>query len=343
MAKRKTDCALNDIIGCYLKKTKCEKSLKLLKEKENNTKNDEIKMLEKFFQFLKEKETEKENAKNEDLGFEINFGAYQSDKKLPLPVTKRLYTHEDQKIESMIKERILKKKKAPKEFIKKIAKLGMRVEDADVLYETKIDWTAVYSDNKLYCTERACNFHTKIDNGVLTEHLINRHSYGEYPCNHADCKYVGYSKSNLNYHARMHSRKFEKEYWYKCPFPSCKSTFRFQFHVDIHKRIHENDSKVCSYCPFRYVEPSKYARHLRQHFGIKDFECDQCDASFFSQGDLNLHKHQHEGITFTCLICKNYETHTKNKVERHLRTKHADIVGKNFSWGMVEHHVKVIK
>ena len=68
MAKRKIDCTVNDIIGCYLKKTKCEKSLKLLKEKENNTKNDEIKMLEKFFQFLKEKETEKENAKNEDLG-----------------------------------------------------------------------------------------------------------------------------------------------------------------------------------------------------------------------------------------------------------------------------------
>ena len=40
------------------------------------------KMMEKFLKYLKEKEMEKENTRDDDLGFEINFGAYQPDKKV---------------------------------------------------------------------------------------------------------------------------------------------------------------------------------------------------------------------------------------------------------------------
>ena len=82
MAKRKIplDCSLNDIIGEHLKKAKCEKSLKLFEEKVDQTKRP--KMRKKFLNYLKEKEAEKENTKDDDLGFEINFGAYQQDKKV---------------------------------------------------------------------------------------------------------------------------------------------------------------------------------------------------------------------------------------------------------------------
>ena len=87
-----------------------------------------------------------------------------------------------------------KKKEIPKEFIKKILKLGLRVEDAAILYETKIDWTAVYSNNKIHCAEMGCDFHTNIDHDVLTNHMIDRHNYGEFPCTHSHCNFVGYSK-----------------------------------------------------------------------------------------------------------------------------------------------------
>ena len=82
MAKRKipADCQLNDIIGEHLKKSKCEKSLKLFEEKVGKTKR--AKMTKKFLIYLKEKEAEKENIRDENLGFEINFGAYQPDKKV---------------------------------------------------------------------------------------------------------------------------------------------------------------------------------------------------------------------------------------------------------------------
>ena len=87
-----------------------------------------------------------------------------------------------------------KKIDIPKDFIKKIKKLGMKEDDAEVLYKTKIDWTAVYSENKLYCPEVTCDYFTKIDNRQLTDHLTSVHQWGEYPCQYPNCSYTGVSK-----------------------------------------------------------------------------------------------------------------------------------------------------
>ena len=85
MAKRKipVDCSLNDIIGEHLNNTKCEKSLKIFELEVGPTKKP--KMMEKFLNYLKQKEAAKENTKDEDLGFEINFGAYQPAVKVSIP------------------------------------------------------------------------------------------------------------------------------------------------------------------------------------------------------------------------------------------------------------------
>ena len=87
MAKRKQDCSVNDLIIGYLKKTKCEKTLKLF-EKSNENLNHGI--CEKFMNYLKKKETEKENEKD-DLGFEINFGAFQSEGKVGFIPSKQIF------------------------------------------------------------------------------------------------------------------------------------------------------------------------------------------------------------------------------------------------------------
>ena len=99
----------------------------------------------------------------------------------------------------MIDGEIKKKTEVPKEFIKKIQRLGMKVEDADVLYESKIDWTAVYSNNKIYCTNRGCNFNTNIDLDDLSNHMTAQHNYGKYPCTDAHCNFVAYSQVSLTF------------------------------------------------------------------------------------------------------------------------------------------------
>ena len=86
MAKRKIDCTLDEIVAEYLKKEKCQKSLKLFQEKDGQARNDKVPVLEKFVNYLKEQEAEKENKCDDDLGFEINFGAFQPEKKVSLVI-----------------------------------------------------------------------------------------------------------------------------------------------------------------------------------------------------------------------------------------------------------------
>ena len=74
MAKRKIDSSLNDFVFEYLKKKKCERTLKLFERNNEGRKNENI--CENFMNYLKRKESEKDDE-NDDFGFEINLGAYQ--------------------------------------------------------------------------------------------------------------------------------------------------------------------------------------------------------------------------------------------------------------------------
>ena len=83
MTKRKIDSSLDDIVMEHFKKVKCEKTSKMFGI-ESSSESDYSKSLKKFIKFLKQKETEKRNRVEDDLGFEINFGAFQPEKKVSL-------------------------------------------------------------------------------------------------------------------------------------------------------------------------------------------------------------------------------------------------------------------
>ena len=76
MPKRKFDCSLDEIVIEYLKKVKCAKTIKLF-ETERSTGRDHSESLKKFIEFVAKSEKQKENRNDDDLGFEINFGAFQ--------------------------------------------------------------------------------------------------------------------------------------------------------------------------------------------------------------------------------------------------------------------------
>ena len=206
----------------------------------------------------------------------------------------------------------------------KIKKLGLKEEDSHILYQTKIDWTAVYSDNNIYCAEHKCDFFTKIDNEELTNHMITVHKYGEYNCENPPCNYVGHSQKNLNIHKVMHTTQPNKTHFHKCPI--CETSFRTQANLDSHLRIHNNDLDLCHYCPFCYEKSDNYKRHLKNHFGIKDFECDRCDKTFTTNSGLKQHHELHDGIIHCCLICNGYETRQKDTIQHHLKRKHSELL-----------------
>ena len=136
MAKRKIDCcSLNHFVVDYLKKRKFETTLKLF-NRDNEVMMEEN-LFKKFTNYLTKNKFDRDNP-NDELGFEINFGAYQSSEpRLKIiPETKRPKNGTDGKREKI---------EIPKKFMKKIRKLGLREDDADILYKSKIDWTSVYS------------------------------------------------------------------------------------------------------------------------------------------------------------------------------------------------------
>jgi len=81
MSKRKVESSLDDIVIGYLKKVKCEKTSKLFGI-ERSGESDHSKSLNDFIVFLKQKEMKKEYHVEDDLGFEINFGAFQPETKV---------------------------------------------------------------------------------------------------------------------------------------------------------------------------------------------------------------------------------------------------------------------
>ena len=76
MAKRKIECSLNDYINDFLKKRKYEKTSKFFENKNAGSKKANSEICARFKNYLMAKEIKKENE-IDDLGFEINFGAYK--------------------------------------------------------------------------------------------------------------------------------------------------------------------------------------------------------------------------------------------------------------------------
>ena len=209
-----------------------------------------------------------------------------------------------------------KKPVIPNDFIKTIKTLGLKEEDAEILFQTKINWTEVYSTNKIFCTEINCDYFTDLDEDLFS-HTRKVHNWGDYPCSVDHCSYVGYSKvrfqdilkrylnkinynfkTNLNYHNRMHIMCSDRRFPNKCPIPNCQSSFEYEKDLKRHIGIHNNDFDVCQYCPYRYNYAGNYIRHLRKHFRIKEFKCDQCEKEFSTVGDLNIHYAVHEGLIY---------------------------------------------
>jgi len=339
MAKRRKDCSLNDYVLDHLKKKKHEKTLKCFGERTRDSKGDYSQTCERFTNYLMEKEIEKENE-IDDLGFEINFEAYQTDIKLPKSSSRKSHGKE-RKTENVQIHQKETKMDIPKDFIKKIVKFGLKEEDAQILFESKINWTAVYFSAKLYCTEQTCDFFTKIDNEEMTKHMIKVHKYGEYACEDPYCNYVGFSKKNLNIHRRIHTRRAHQNFLHKCLKPNCVSSFPFAQLLDRHMRLHNNDLDMCQFCPYRYEKPSHYKSHLKKHFGTEDFACDHCDKKFPTITQLNHHHELHEGIIYCCKICDAYQGKQKSQIVYHLKQKHADVLKDQTSWKELEHFTQI--
>ena len=79
-----------DFVVEYLKKRKCERTLKLFEKNNEFTMKENV--CEKFMNYLKGREFEKV-TENDDFGFEINFEAYQQQIQVESRILFKRFAH----------------------------------------------------------------------------------------------------------------------------------------------------------------------------------------------------------------------------------------------------------
>ena len=70
--------------------------------------------------------------------------------------------------------------------------------------------------------------------------------------------------------------------------------------------------------------PPKQRTHQTRHTGVRKFECEHCNAKFFTKGDYERHARLHSGAAsqFSCSLCdaKSFTRHQalKDHMNKHL-------------------------
>ena len=211
-----------------------------------------------------------------------------------------------------------KKVKIPAEFINHIVSLGFNKEEAERLYDQKEYWLGINSGGKVLCTHRGCKFSTKVASDELFTHCRIEHQWGEYPCKEENCNYIGYSETTLKHHSsRFHAELCSFNNAYPCSKRNCRATFQSRSLQKVHENIHDNVLIKCVFCPFTCVEPSSLSKHYRVHFNVRNYQCNQCQMSFYTKAESNLHfRQKHSGETTKCPLC-DFES-TYQNVYNHL-------------------------
>merc|ERR1712096_412422 len=131
-----------------------------------------------------------------------------------------------------------------------------------------------------------------------------------------------------------HHNSFE----FKCNYAKCDSSFPRRKLLEIHLRIHRNETTGCSFCPYRTNWEGSLGIHYNSHMKIKSYECDKCPKYFGTQAQLNKHYQKHEELFYRCNICLDYKTDTKKNIVYHMQRHHADRV-ERFLWMDIKNYI----
>jgi len=232
----------------------------------------------------------------------------------------------DKKPRQKIKKEIEEKKTVviPEKFIKIAKKFGLPEENLQFFYENRKSFHLESMQKKnIHCVELTCKFTTKASPKCLVEHMISAHNYQDIPCDKTDCSYSAFSHSNMKHHqSKFHGHGMKNTDFgdLPCPVSSCKASFRFPSHLNLHVDVHENRVQSCSYCQYHNVTHFKVHDHLLIHFNVKNFACDVCPGKFTRKGELTQHILKvHTTDDFICRDC-GFVAKKHGRLQRHRST-----------------------
>ena len=129
----------------------------------------------------------------------------------------------------------------------------------------------------------------------------------EFPGEHINCDFVGYSEEELDRHRRRDHRSHFRYWCNKCHFVSVTSDQLCQHSAIQHSTAYlppaADAGQMCLVCHQNFPTWTLYFAHIRSHPQNK-YACDECPFVFSSPQHLNGHcQSAHDTRHFACPHC----------------------------------------
>ncbi|KAI5631842.1 prolyl oligopeptidase family domain-containing protein [Phthorimaea operculella] len=155
----------------------------------------------------------------------------------------------------------------------------------------------------------------------LKVHIKNMHIEGNFPCEH--CQKVFTSHLKLKNHVNTVHKMFNRFKCQKCP-ERFSDYFKRQRHM-VEKHGVAPLRYKCNVCDRTFPRRYTLSRHMRRdHLEMKDYQCDICPYTCFTNNELQVHMVKHNGDRiFECHICSKAYARKKTLTE-HMRIHNND-------------------
>ncbi|KAI5635009.1 zinc-finger associated domain (zf-AD) domain-containing protein [Phthorimaea operculella] len=155
----------------------------------------------------------------------------------------------------------------------------------------------------------------------LKVHIKNMHIEGNFPCEH--CQKVFTSHLKLKNHVNTVHKLFNRFKCQKCP-ERFSDYFKRQRHM-VEKHGVAPLRYKCNVCDRTFPRRYTLSRHMRRdHLEMKDYQCDICPYTCFTNNELQVHMVKHNGDRiFECHICSKAYARKKTLTE-HMRIHNND-------------------
>eukprot|EP00092_Neocalanus_flemingeri_P009882 GFUD01010651.1.p1 GENE.GFUD01010651.1~~GFUD01010651.1.p1 ORF type:complete len:755 (-),score=140.96 GFUD01010651.1:213-2477(-) len=229
----------------------------------------------------------------------------------------------------------------------KDVEVKLETKESDILNIETSDTAFSEIEDKMLCTSlfipcQFCEFKTKWSSNMI-KHIKSKH--GEVNVGFSvvkKCKYcpfVGSCRKELRLHKKIEHKEILKVF--NCNI--CTYTSNWEDSMKLHNKFHgvmkEYPGVECDHCDFIYKYNPLDQKGLRkckqtlnehmndEHAEVK-FKCDQCDKTFWTPKQLELHKITHnyssaEG-SYSCDQCE-YKCYKSNTLKLHINAVHLGV------------------
>lgn len=167
--------------------------------------------------------------------------------------------------------------------------------------------TGYGTSRRYHCT--TCSYATP-HSQTLVNHMRRHNGDRPFSC---ECGKSFTQASSLAAHRKTHSTTS----YFTCT--ECGKQFKHAFTLKTHLRVHVIGRFNCSICLKVLKSKEALQSHMKRHYKVYNYSCEECGNTFVTSAELNNHRLKHSSVKdIVCHIC-HYATNTRKCLLVHLK------------------------